>query len=152
MDFTLRKEHEMARTLFREFAEKEVKPLAAEVDEDERFPRENVEKMKACKMMGIPFSREYGGAGADYLSYILAVEELSKKCGTTGVVLSAHTSLGTWPIEHFGTEEQKNKYLPDLCTGKKLAAFGLTEPNAGTDAAGDRGNRQCTGEGLYGFL
>lgn len=138
MDFMLTEQQQMMKKLFAEFAEKEVKPLAAEVDEDERFPRENVEKMKACKMMGIPFSREYGGAGADYLSYILAVEELSKKCGTTGVVLSAHTSLGTWPIEHFGTEEQKNKYLPDLCTGKKLVAFGLTEPNAGTDAAGQQ--------------
>ena len=138
MDFMLTEQQQMMKKLFAEFAEKEVKPLAAEVDEDERFPRENVEKMKACKMMGIPFSREYGGAGADYLSYILAVEELSKKCGTTGVVLSAHTSLGPWPIEHFGTEEQKNKYLPDLCTGKKLAAFGLTEPNAGTDAAGQQ--------------
>ena len=138
MDFMLTEQQQMMKKLFAEFAEKEVKPLAAEVDEDERFPRENVEKMKACKMMGIPFSREYGGAGADYLSYILAVEELSKICGATGVVLSAHTSLGTWPIEHFGTEEQKNKYLPDLCTGKKLAAFGLTEPNAGTDAAGQQ--------------
>ena len=138
MDFMLTEQQQMMKKLFAEFAEKDVKPLAAEVDEEERFPRENVEKMKACKMMGIPFSREYGGAGADYLSYILAVEELSKKCGTTGVVLSAHTSLGTWPIEHFGTEEQKNKYLPDLCTGKKLAAFGLTEPNAGTDAAGQQ--------------
>ena len=138
MDFMLTEQQQMMKKLFAEFAEKEVKPLAAEVDEDERFPKENVEKMKACKMMGIPFSREYCGAGADYLSYLLAVEELSKKCGTTGVVLSAHTSLGTWPIEHFGTEEQKNKYLPDLCTGKKLAAFGLTEPNAGTDAAGQQ--------------
>lgn len=138
MDFMLTEQQQMMKKLFAEFAEKDVKPLAAEVDEDERFPRENVEKMKACKMMGIPFSREYGGAGADYLSYILAVEELSKKCGTTGVVLSAHTSLGTWPIEHFGTAEQKNKYMPDLCTGKKLAAFGLTEPNAGTDAAGQQ--------------
>ena len=138
MDFMLTEQQEMMKKLFAEFAEKEVKPLAAEIDEEERFPRENVEKMKACKMMGIPYSREYGGAGADYLCYILAVEELSKKCGTTGVVLSAHTSLGTWPIVQFGTEEQKNKYLPDLCTGKKLAAFGLTEPNAGTDAAGQQ--------------
>ena len=147
MDFMLTEQQQMMKKLFAEFAEKEVKPLAAEVDEDERFPRENVEKMKACKMMGIPFSREYGGAGADYLSYILAVEELSKKCGTTGVVLSAHTSLGTWPIEHFGTEEQKNKYLPDLCTGKKLAAFGLTEPNAGTDAAGQQTTAVKDGDG-----
>ena len=138
MDFMLTEQQKMMKKLFAEFAEKEVKPLAAEVDEEERFPRETVEKMKACKMLGIPYSREYGGAGADYLCYILAVEELSKKCGTTGVVLSAHTSLGTWPIVQFGTPEQKEKYLPDLCTGKKLAAFGLTEPNAGTDAAGQQ--------------
>ena len=138
MDFMLTEQQKMMKKLFSEFAEKEVKPLAAEIDEQERFPRENVEKMAACKMLGIPYSREYGGAGAEYLSYILAVEELSKKCATTGVVLSAHTSLGTWPIAQFGTEAQKQKYLPDLCTGKKLAAFGLTEPNAGTDAAGQQ--------------
>ena len=98
MDFMLTEQQKMMKKLFSEFAEKEVKPLAAEIDEQERFPRENVEKMAACKMLGIPYSREYGGAGADYLSYILAVEELSKKCATTGVVLSAHTSLGTWPF------------------------------------------------------
>ena len=146
MDFMLTEQQQMMKKLFAEFAEKEVKPLAAEVDEEERFPRETVEKMKACKMMGIPYSREYGGAGADYLCYILAVEELSKKCGTTGVVLSAHTSLGTWPIAQFGTPEQKERYLPDLCTGKKLAAFGLTEPNAGTDAAGQQTTAVKDGE------
>ena len=146
MDFMLTEQQQMMKKLFAEFAEKDVKPLAAEVDEDERFPRENVETMKACKMLGIPYPREYGGAGADYLSYILAVEELSKKCGTTGVVLSAHTSLGTWPIFAFGTEEQKQKYLPDLCTGEKLAAFGLTEPNAGTDAAGQKTTAVKDGE------
>ena len=146
MDFMLTEQQQMMKKLFAEFAEKDVKPLAAEVDEDERFPRENVETMKACKMLGIPYPREYGGAGADYLSYILAVEELSKKCGTTGVVLSAHTSLGTWPIFAFGTEEQKQKYLPDLCTGEKLAAFALTEPNAGTDAAGQQTTAVKDGE------
>lgn len=146
MDFMLTEQQQMMKKLFAEFAEKDVKPLAAEVDEDERFPRENVETMKACKMLGIPYPREYDGAGADYLSYILAVEELSKKCGTTGVVLSAHTSLGTWPIFAFGTEEQKQKYLPDLCTGEKLAAFGLTEPNAGTDAAGQQTTAVKDGE------
>lgn len=146
MDFMLTEQQQMMKKLFQEFAEKDVKPLAAEVDEEERFPRENVEKMKACKMLGIPFPREFGGAGADYLSYILAVEELSKKCGTTGVVLSAHTSLGTWPVYAFGTQEQKEKYLPDLCTGKKLAAFGLTEPNAGTDAAGQQTTAVKDGE------
>ncbi len=138
MDFMLTEQQKMMKKLFSEFAEKEVKPLAAEVDEEERFPRETVQKMADCKMLGIPYSREYGGAGADYLCYIMAVEELSKKCGTTGVVLSAHTSLGTWPISNYGSEEQKKKYLPDLCSGKKLAAFGLTEPNAGTDAAGQQ--------------
>ncbi len=146
MDFMLTEQQQMMKKLFQEFAEKEVKPLAAEVDEEERFPKENVEKMKKCRMLGIPFPREFKGAGADYLSYILAVEELSKKCGTTGVVLSAHTSLGTWPIYAFGTQEQKEKYLPDLCTGKKLAAFGLTEPNAGTDAAGQQTTAVKDGE------
>lgn len=138
MDFMLTEQQIMMKKLFAEFAEKDVKPLAAEIDEEERFPKENVEKMKECKMLGIPFPREYGGAGADYLSYILAVEELSKVCATSGVVLSGHTSLGTTPIYMFGTEEQKKKYLPDMCTGKKLGAFGLTEANAGTDAAGQQ--------------
>ena len=94
--------------------------------------------MRQAKMLGIPYPREYGGAGADYLSYVLAVEELAKTCATTSVVLSAHTSLCTWPISQFGNKEQKDKYLPDLCSGKKLGAFGLTEPNAGTDAAGQQ--------------
>lgn len=147
MDFMLTEQQKMMKKLFAEFAEKEVKPLAAEIDEQERFPKENVEKMVACKMMGIPFPREYGGAGADYLCYILAVEELSKVCATTGVVLSAHTSLGTTPIYMFGSEEQKKKYLPDLCSGKKLAAFGLTEANAGTDAAGQQTTAVKDGDG-----
>ena len=135
MDFNLTEQQQMMQKLFREVAENEVKEFAAEVDEDERFPKEAVEVFRQAKMLGIPYSREYGGAGADYLCYILAIEEISKKCATSGVVLSAHTSLGTWPIAQFGTPEQKNKYLPDLCSGKRLAAFGLTEPNAGTDAA-----------------
>ncbi len=138
MDFTFTEQQKMMKKLFSEFAQKEVKPLAAEIDEQERFPKETVNKMAKCGMLGIPYSREYGGAGADYLCYIMAVEELSKKCGTTGVILSAHTSLGTWPIAQYGTPEQKERYLPDLCSGKKLAAFGLTEPNAGTDAAGQQ--------------
>lgn len=138
MDFMLTEQQKMMKKLFKEFAENEVKPIAGEIDEEERFPKETVKKMVDCKMMGIPFSREVGGAGADYLSYILAVEELSKVCGTTGVILSAHTSLGTTPIAMFGNDAQKKKYLPDLCTGKKLGAFGLTEPNAGTDAAGQQ--------------
>ena len=138
MDFTLKKEHEMARQLFKDFAEKEVKPLAQEVDEEERFPRETVEKMGKYGFMGIPVPKEYGGQGCDTLTYAMCVEELSKVCGTTGVIVSAHTSLCIDPILTFGTEEQKQKYLPDLAAGKKVGAFGLTEPGAGTDAQGQQ--------------
>ncbi|SHH36292.1 acyl-CoA dehydrogenase [Sporanaerobacter acetigenes] len=138
MNFTLTKEQEMVRNVMRDFAEKEVKPIAAEIDETERFPRENVEKMARYNMLGIPFPEEYGGAGGDELAYAIAVEELSKVCATTGVILSAHTSLGCWPIYKYGTEEQKQKYLIPLAKGEKLGAFALTEPNAGTDAAGQQ--------------
>ena len=138
MDFTLSKEHEMARTLFREFAEKEVKPLAQEIDEQHRFPRETVEKMAKYGFLGIPVSKEDGGQGCDPLTYVMCVEELSKVCGTTGVIVSAHTSLCVDPIQTYGTPEQKAKYLPDLASGKKLGAFGLTEPGAGTDAQGQQ--------------
>ena len=135
MDFQLTREQEYVRQMVREFAENEVKPIAAEIDETERFPIETVKKMAKYNMMGIPFKPEYGGAGGDTLSYIIAVEELSKVCATTGVILSAHTSLGAGVIDKFGTEEQKQKYLIPLAKGEKLGAFGLTEPNAGTDAA-----------------
>ena len=135
MDFMLTKQHEMARTLFREFAEKEVKPLAQEVDETEIFPRATVEKMAKAGFMGIPVPKEYGGQGCDILTYAMCVEELSKVCGTTGVIVSAHTSLCCDPILTYGTEEQKQKYLPDLASGRKIGAFGLTEPSAGTDAS-----------------
>ena len=138
MDFTLRKEHEMARTLFREFAEKEVKPLAQEVDETEEFPRETARKMAKNGFLGIPVPKEYGGQGCDPLTYVMCVEELSKVCGTTGVIVSAHTSLCCDPIMTFGTEEQKQKYLVPLAKGEKLGAFGLTEPGAGTDAQGQQ--------------
>ena len=138
MDFTLSKEHEMARTLFKEFAEKEVKPLAQEIDEEHRFPRETVDKFAKYGFLGIPVSKEYGGQGCDILTYAMCVEELSKVCGTTGVIVSAHTSLCVDPIVTYGTPEQKAKYLPDLCSGKKLGAFGLTEPGAGTDAQGQQ--------------
>ena len=138
MDFTLSKEHEMVRTLYRDFAENEVKPLAQEVDETEEFPRGTLEKMNALGFMGIPVEKEYGGQGCDTLAYALCVEELSKVCGTTGVIVSAHTSLCAEPIRKFGTEEQKQKYLVPLAKGEKLGAFGLTEPGAGTDAAGQQ--------------
>ena len=138
MEFNLSKTHELFRQMIREFAEKEVKPLATELDEEEKFPVETVKKMAEIGIMGIPIPKEYGGAGGDNLMYAIAVEELSRVCGTTGVVISAHTSLGTWPILHFGTEEQKQKYLPKLASGECIGAFGLTEPNAGTDAAGQQ--------------
>ena len=138
MDFTLSKEHEMARALFAEFAEKEVKPLAQEIDEQHRFPRETVEKMAKYGFLGIPFAKELGGQGADVLTYVMCVEEMSKVCGTTGVIVSAHTSLCCDPIATYGTPEQKEKYLVPLAKGEKLGAFGLTEPGAGTDAQGQQ--------------
>ena len=138
MDFNLSSKHQLMRTMFHDFAIKYVKPLAAEIDEEERFPTETLQKMVEAKMMGIPFAQEWGGAGADTLTYILAVEELSKVCATTGVILSAHTSLAAHPIHQFGTAYQKETYLRPLLEGKALGAFGLTEPNAGTDAAGQQ--------------
>ena len=138
MDFVLSKEQEMARQLFRDFAEKEVKPLAQEVDEEERFPAETVAKMQKFGFMGIPFPKDMGGQGCDSLTYAICVEELSRVCATTGVSVSAHTSLGCDPIKKFGTPEQIKKYLVPMAQGKLLGAFGLTEPNAGTDASGQQ--------------
>jgi len=135
MDFTLSQEHLMARELFHSFAQNEVKPLAQEVDEEERFPLETVQKMAKLGFLGIPIPKQYGGQGCDYLTYAICIEELAKVCGTTAVILSGHTSLGMAPILNFGTEEQKQKYLVPLAKGEKLGAFGLTEPSAGTDAA-----------------
>ncbi|MCM1990146.1 acyl-CoA dehydrogenase [Oceanirhabdus seepicola] len=138
MIFELTREQQYVRQMMREFAENEVKPIAAEIDETERFPIENVEKMAKLNVMGIPISTEFGGAGGDNISYAIAVEELSRVCGSTGVILSAHMSLCTAVVNQFGTAEQKEKYLHDLAQGKKIGAFGLTEPNAGTDAAGQQ--------------
>ena len=136
MDFTLEKKHEMARELFKQFAENEVKPLAQEVDETECFPRETVTKMQKNGFLGIPVPKEYGGQGCDILTYVMCVEELSKVCATTGVIVSAHTSLCIDPILTYGTEEQKKNYVTALANGEKLGAFALTEPGAGTDAQG----------------
>ncbi|MBO5804371.1 MAG: acyl-CoA dehydrogenase [Bacteroidales bacterium] len=138
MNFNLTKTQELFRQMIREFAEKEVKPLAAEIDELEKFPAETVEKMAKLGIFGIPVPTQYGGAGGDNLMYSIAVEELSRACATTGVVVSAHTSLCMAPIMEHGTEEQKMKYLPKLASGEWIGAFGLTEPNAGTDAAGQQ--------------
>ena len=138
MEFGYSKEHVLLRELYRKFAETEVKPLAEELDEEERFPVETVKKLARYGFMGIPFPKEYGGAGGDYLAYSMAVEELAKVCATTAVVVSAHTSLCCPCINEFGTEEQKQKYLRPLVDGSKIGCFGLTEPGAGTDAAGVR--------------
>ena len=138
MDFSLTKEQVLFQQMIKDFAEREVKPLAAEVDEQERFPIETVEKMAKIGIMGIPIPKQYGGAGGNNVMYSMAVEELSAVCATTGVIVSAHTSLCAAPIMESGTEAQKQKYLPKLASGEWIGAFGLTEPNAGTDAAGQQ--------------
>lgn len=130
--------YKLLKQMLREFTLNEVAPIAHEIDEEEKFPYETVEKMAKCGFMGIPFPKEYGGEGGDYLGYAMAVEELSKACGTTGVIVSAHTSLAGSPIYEFGSEEQKQNFLIPLAKGEKLGAFGLTEPNAGTDASGQQ--------------
>ena len=136
MDFQLDKKHTMAQSLFKDFAEKEVKPLAIDTDETEEFPRVTVDKMAKNGFLGIAIPEQYGGQGCDPLTYVMCVEELGKVCGTTSVIVSAHSSLCCDPILHYGTEEQKQKYLVPLAKGEKLGAFGLTEPGAGTDAQG----------------
>ena len=138
MNFQLTKEQEFVRKMVREFATNEVEPIAADIDQEHRFPVETVEKMAKYGLLGVPFPTEYEGAGGDYISYAITVEELSRVCASTGVICSAHTSLCSWPIFNWGNEEQKKKYLPDLLSGRKLGAFGLTEPGAGTDAAGQQ--------------
>lgn len=146
MDFSFTKQDTLFLQMIREFAEKEVKPLAAEVDEQECFPIETVQKMAKIGLMGIPIPTQYGGAGGTNIMYGIAVEELSRVCATTGVILSAHTSLCCAPILEAGTEEQKMRYLPKLASGEWIGAFGLTEPNAGTDAAGQQTMAELDGE------
>ena len=146
MNFQLTKEQEFVKKMVREFAVNEVEPLAADIDKEHRFPVETVEKMAKYGLLGIPFPTEYGGAGGDHISYAITVEELSRVCASTGVICSAHTSLCCWPIFNWGNEEQKRKYLPDLLSGKKLGAFGLTEPNAGTDASGQQTRAELVGD------
>ncbi|MGD0064826.1 MAG: acyl-CoA dehydrogenase [Streptosporangiaceae bacterium] len=135
MDFELTDEQELIREAVREFAEAEVAPIAAELDRDHRFPTELLPKLAEMNLMGMPYPEKMGGAGADYLSYVIMIEELSRACATTSVVVSAHSSLATWPIYKFGTPAQQDKYLPDMASGRRLGAFALTEPGAGTDAA-----------------
>jgi butyryl-CoA dehydrogenase len=135
MDFELTDEQQLIRDAVREFAEIEVTPIAAELDRDHRFPHELLPKLAEMNLMGMPYPEKEGGAGADYVSYVIAIEEISRACASTGIIVSAHTSLATWPIFTFGTQAQKDRYLHDLASGRRLGAFALTEPGAGTDAA-----------------
>ena len=146
MFFKTTEAHEELRAKVREFAETEVKPIAFLLDKENRFPSEAIKKFGEMGLMGIPYPKEYGGAGLDVLSYAIAVEELSRVDGGTGVILSAHVSLGSYPIFAFGTEEQKQKYLVPLAKGEKIGAFGLTEPNAGSDAGGTETTAELDGD------
>lgn len=146
MDFKLTEEQIEMQKMFRDYAETEIKPIASELDDKERFPEELIPQMGEIGLFGIPIPEEYGGTGLGNLEYVIAVEEISKVCASTGVTISAHTSLGSWPILAYGTEAQKQKYLPDLASGRKLGAFGLTEPNAGTDAAGQKSTAEDKGD------
>ena len=146
MDFKLSKEHELLRKMYREFAQNEVKPLAAELDEEERFPKETIPKLAKLGMLGIPFPKKYGGAGGDNLAYAICVEEIAKTCGTTSVIICAHTSLCCDPIMTYGTEAQKQKYLPMLTKGHRVGAFALTEPNAGSDASKGQTEAKLVGD------
>ncbi|WP_421382140.1 acyl-CoA dehydrogenase [Bacillus salacetis] len=146
MNFKLSEEHEMIRKMVRDFAKNEVEPTAAERDEEERFDRELFDKMAELGLTGIPWPEEYGGIGSDYLAYCIAVEELSRVCASTGVTLSAHTSLAGWPIFKFGNEEQKQKYLKPMAQGEKIGGYGLTEPASGSDAGGMKTTAKLDGD------
>ncbi|WP_456273026.1 acyl-CoA dehydrogenase [Bacillus sp. AK031] len=146
MNFKLSEEHEMIRKMVRDFAKNEVEPTAAERDEEERFDRELFDKMAELGLTGIPWPEEYGGIGSDYLAYCIAVEELSRVCASTGVTLSAHTSLAGWPIYKFGNEEQKQKYLKPMAQGEKIGGYGLTEPASGSDAGGMKTTAKLDGD------
>src|SRR5919199_6994767 len=145
MDFDLSPDHELIRRTVRDFAEQQVGPVAEELDRHKRFPYEIVRQLGDLGLMGIPFPEEYGGAGADSLAYALAVEELTRVDSSVAITMCAHTSLGTQPIYLYGTDEQKRRYLPDLCAGRKLGAFGLTEPEAGSDAGNVRTRARLDG-------
>jgi short-chain 2-methylacyl-CoA dehydrogenase len=140
VNLDLTDEQQNVRRLVRDFAEAEIEPVAEELDREKRFPYEIVEKLGGLGLMGIPYPEEYGGGGADTLSYTVAIEELARVDSSVAITVAAHTSLGTWPIFAFGSEEQKSEWLPELCAGRKLGAFGLTEPEAGSDA----GNTKTT--------
>ncbi len=138
MDFGLNEEHRMVRDMVRDLARNEIAPRTAQVDKTEEFPSDNIQKMAELGLLGLPYPEEYGGGGGDYLGYAIAVEEIARACGSTALIYVAHVSLGCGPIYDFGSEEQKRKWLPRLCSGQGLAAFGLTEPEAGSDAGATR--------------
>lgn len=138
MHFELNEEQRLVRDMVRDFAQQELAPRAAQVDKSEEFPAENIRKMAELGLLGLPYPEKYGGGGGDYLSYAIAVEEVARACGSTALIYAAHVSLGCGPIYYFGTEEQKQRWLPHLCSGKGLGAFGLTEPEAGSDAGSTR--------------
>lgn len=150
MDFELNEEQRLVREMVHDFAQKELAPRAAEVDKREEFPAENIQKMAELGLLGLPYPEKYGGGGGDTLSYAIAVEEVARACGSTALIFAAHVSLGCGPIYYFGTEEQKKRWLPHLCSGKGLGAFGLTEPEAGSDAGSTR--TVATREGDYYVL
>ena len=145
MNFDLSDDHALLQRTVRDFAEQEVAPVAAELDRTKAFPYDLVHKLGQLHLMGIPFPEEYGGAGADTLAYAIAVEELTRVDSSVAITLCAHTSLGTQPIYLFGTEEQKQRWLPDLCAGRRLGAFGLTEPEAGSDAGNTKTRARLEG-------
>ena len=152
MDFRLTKEEALFQKMCREFALNEVEPIAAEIDEQERYPEETVQKLMKYGLMGIQFPKEVGGSGGNYVCYSIAIEEISRVCGTTGAIISAHGTLGAWPIYAFGTPEQKEKWLRPLIEpkeGAKVGAFGLTEPNAGTDSAAQQTIAEKQEDGSY---
>ncbi|MBI4364691.1 MAG: acyl-CoA dehydrogenase [Candidatus Latescibacteria bacterium] len=144
--YELSEEQQLLRESLRDFADREIAPRAAKYDDAGEFPWENVRKMRELGLFGMIFPAEYGGSGLDTLSYVIAVEEISRACASTGITLAAHVSLGTSPIFNFGSAEQKRRYLPPLCSGEKLAAFGLTEPEAGSDAGGTKTRAVLTGD------
>ena len=147
MDFELTDEQQLIRDAVREFAEAEVAPIAAELDREHRFPHELLPKLAEMNLMGMTYPEKEGGAGADYVSYVIAVEEISRVCASTGIIMSSHNSLATWPIYTFGTRAQKDHYLQDMTSGRRLGAFALTEPAAGTDAAAGTTTATPTADG-----
>jgi short-chain 2-methylacyl-CoA dehydrogenase len=146
MQFDLTEEQQQIRTLVRDFAAGEVRPVAEELDREKRFPYEIVAKLGELGLMGIPYPEEYGGGGADNLSYAIAIEELARVDSSVAITVAAHTSLGTWPIYAFGSEEQRAEWMPRLCSGERLGAFGLTEPEAGSDAGNTRTRAELDGD------